>query len=492
MPMKFPGIARISLRFKLTLWMTLIFLVIQLSLVLVLQLYQHRSVDAFFDARILARQGIFAAELRPSIATLTDFQLQEFAERNRVLLLQTMLVLQTFDDSGTLLASSLPSRPPLQLSQWQALSTAHTPLAFPARPELVAISGVGAARSAAGPVIAANGKTYYLLVAWSDVYALEILRQLSSALLLTIPISITAVMISAYAISGVALQPIHAMRQMARSLDPEHLSEANTVPITSSEVAELHRDLEKTRQKLDAAFAAQERFMTNVSHEHKTPIAVLTTEAQTLRLDNAPNEVRAFVTSCTDELDKLGRMVDSFLLLTRVRHGKTQIPNRERCLVREILLSSYESCAAMAVQHGVRIALHLPDGPALDASVDGNADLLRTVIDNLLRNAIRFSPKQGVVELTTTINDSSVAIVVRDHGQGIAPAVIPHIFDRFFQSKEEQRRGRGHGLGLEIALGITELHGGSIVARNREDGGSEFVVTLPLAATTLSQEVASA
>lgn len=489
MPIKLPGIARISLRFKLTLWMTLIFLVVQLSLVLVLQLYQRRSVDAFFDSRIIARQEMIANELRPSLATITDAQIQDVAERHRNALLQRMFVIQAFDGSGQLLASSLPSRPPLSEAQWRTLSAAHAPVAFPSRPEIVALSGVNSARSAAGPVIGPGGKTFYLVVSWSDVYALEFLRQISGGMLLTVPIGIIAMMISGYAISGVALQPIHAMRQMARGFDPEHLGDSNAIYINSSEVAELHKDLEKTRQKLDAAFAAQERFMSNVSHELKTPIAVLTTEAQTLHLDQAPREMRAFVTSCMDELDKLGRTVDSFLMLTRVRHGKTTIPNRERCLIREILMASYEGCASMASQHGVRISLRLPDDA--DAVVDGNADLLRTIIDNLVRNAIRFSPKDAIVELSATVNHNHTVVTVRDHGQGISPALIPHIFDRFFQAKEEQRRGRGHGLGLEIALGITELHGGSIIARNCDDGGCEFLVSLPLAGVAQAPQPAS-
>ena len=484
MPFKLPGNSQLSLQFKLTLWMTLIFLVVQLSLVLVLQLYQRRSVDLFFDSRIIARQESIAAELRPAIATITDAQIADIAERHRSATLQRMLVLQVFDDAGGVLASSLSSRPPLSPSQWNAISTSLAPIALASRPEIVAISGVGGARTAAGPVIGPNGRTYYLLVGWSDIYAQEMLRQLSSGMLLTVPIGVLAVMISAYAISGVALQPIRAMRLMARGFDPEHLSDSNLVHINSSEIAELHTDLEKTRKKLDAAFAVQEQFMSNVSHELKTPIAVLTTEAQTLRLDNAPKEVRDFVASSLDELDKLGRMVDSFLLLTRVRHGKSVIPNRERCLLREILMSSYEGCAAMAAQYGVRISLVLPDEAGEDAGVDGNCDLLRTIIDNLLRNAIRFSPKNGVVELSATVSNNQSVVSVRDHGQGISPHLIPHIFDRFFQAKEEQHRGRGHGLGLEIALGITELHGGTISAHNRDDGGCEFLVTLPLASAT--------
>lgn len=125
--------------------------------------------------------------------------------------------------------------------------------------------------------------------------------------------------------------------------------------------------------------------------------------------------------------------------------------------------------------------MQLPDGEDLDVAVLGNCDLLRTVIDNLVRNAIRFTPKDGVVMVSAAVRDDRLTINVRDVGPGIPAELLPRIFDRFSQSKDELRRGRGHGLGLEIAMGITELHGGTIVARNVETGGCEFEVVLPVA-----------
>jgi two-component system OmpR family sensor kinase len=224
--------------------------------------------------------------------------------------------------------------------------------------------------------------------------------------------------------------------------------------------------------------------MSNVSHELKTPIAVMLAEAQTVRAAEAPQDVRAFLASTIDELEKLSRTVDSFLLLTRVRQGKGSLQNPFPCIARDILMDSYEGCASMAAQHGVRIDLHLPQDETADAAVVGNADLLRTVIDNLLRNAIRFSPRGDVVDVRARVDHDRLVVSVRDHGPGIPADLVPRVFDRFAQSREEERRGRGHGLGLEIALGITELHGGSISVENipaDEGGGCRFAVTLPLA-----------
>ena len=155
----------------------------------------------------------------------------------------------------------------------------------------------------------------------------EILGLLSGVMFFSVPIGLIAVAISAYAIASIAVRPIRAMRTMARGLEPEFLGER--VPLSGSglELTELQQDLERTRQKLEAAFTVQERFMSNVSHELKTPISVLMTEAQTLKLETAPKDVRAFVASAMDELEKLGRMVDSFCSRA-VRHGKSRSQSR--------------------------------------------------------------------------------------------------------------------------------------------------------------------
>ena len=91
-----------------------------------------------------------------------------------------------------------------------------------------------------------------------------------------------------------------------------------------------------------------------------------------------------------------------------------------------------------------------------------------------------FSPKGAVVEISSAVEDKRLIMRVRDVGPGIPDDLLPRIFDRFAQSTDEQRRGRGHGLGLEIAMGITEMHGGTITVVNRADGGCEFSVSLPV------------
>jgi signal transduction histidine kinase len=481
----------LSLRLRLTLGMVLIFLVVQLSLVSAMEIYQRRSIEEFFDERILDRQRQIAADLRPLLPKVSEDALHQSAETYRKLLFQSQFVIEVFDDHGRSIAASHPPRADLPEAVWKSVEHASEPLTVRMPLSVLRDPTAVASRSAAGWVAGADGKLYLVLVAWSDIYAQKMLRLLFGVVFISIPIGVLAMIVSGYAISGVAVRPINAVRQMAKWLEPDRLSERLPASGAGAEIAALRQDLEGTRKRLEAAFATQERFMSNVSHELKTPIAVLMTEAQTLKLEDARKELRTFVSSALDELDKLGRMVDSFLLLTRVRHGKAAIPNRELCLARDVMAQSYEGCAPMAAQYDVRLVMRLPDEEHLDVGIYGNCDLLRTILDNLIRNAIRFSPKGHVVEVDGRVEDGRIIMRVRDKGPGIPAEVLPRIFDRFAQSSEEQRRGRGHGLGLEIAMGITELHGGTITAANSPDGGCEFTVSLP-AAESLDGESAPA
>ncbi|MFO0832314.1 MAG: ATP-binding protein [Phycisphaerales bacterium] len=471
---------RPSLRLRLTLWMMLIFLVVQMSLILVLQLYQRRSIQEFFDGRLLKRHSLILDEVRAVLPAISDEKIQDIAEMHRRLIQQRQFLINVYDSDGNPVAFSRQPRERLPQEVWNTIRDWRTAQVIRDPGPALRLVDVDGASAAAGWMTAADGTRYLVVAAWTDMYAVQMLHLLSGAVFIMIPIGLVSLMISAYAISGIAEEPIRAVRLLARGLDPEFLGTVVPSPPGGPEVKDLQRDLERTRTKLETAFSAQERFMSNVSHELKTPISVMLTEAQALRLSDAPRDVRAFVASTIEELDKLGRMVESFLLLTRVRHGKAAIPNQELCSVRDIITASYEGCAAMALQHRVRVGVTLPEGDGEDAVVLGNADLLRTVIDNLLRNAIRFSPAGFMVEVVGSVRDDRAHIGVRDFGPGIPAELLPRIFDRFSQSTEEQRRGRGHGLGLEIAMGITELHGGTISVRNVQTGGCEFEVVLPL------------
>jgi signal transduction histidine kinase len=317
-------------------------------------------------------------------------------------------------------------------------------------------------------------------LATSDQFVDRKMALVTRALVLTGVVGPIAAAIAGWFIGGIAVAPFERLRRLASGLRPESVGRSLEFDSSNSEVSRLTEELDRARQRMMEGFASQERFLSNVSHEIKTPISVMLLEAQTLDTDGAPEHVRDFVESVGEEMHRLGKLVESFLTLTRVRDGKG-IARIMRCGVNDLVMDSAEHCTPMARQHRVTLSPGLlASEETMDASIAGEPELLRTMLDNLVRNAIRFSPVDDRVEIRASVADGSASIVVRDHGPGIPESLLTTIFDRFAQAGDEQRKGRGHGLGLAIAQGIAELHGGRISVENCEDRGCSFEIVLPL------------
>ncbi|MFT3686425.1 MAG: HAMP domain-containing sensor histidine kinase [Phycisphaerales bacterium] len=142
----------------------------------------------------------------------------------------------------------------------------------------------------------------------------------------------------------------------------------------------------------------------------------------------------------------------------------------------DVMLETVAHCAVAAKQSNVAIIPELYDADE-DLVVAGDPELLRVLFDNLLRNAVRFSPAGSTVVASVSFSPSDVTISITDAGPGIPSEILPRLFERFTQASQEI--GRGHGLGLSIAQGIAELHGGLITVTNLAGGGCRFTLSLP-------------
>lgn len=477
-----------SLRMKLTIWTVLIACVLQLSIGLILQLYQTQAIEDYFDSRTEAHLSGFTSSLRGYLPNVNDSHVRQALQESALPQVDSGVWLTVVDNAGNILATNRRPAAIVSMEEIRRAAREHRFGYISLRKGINRPANIPfiSTRACVSEVVGTDGQRYYFVLEESDMVAQQMLTLLRRVILISVPVSILATSVAAWIIAGIAVRPLHAIRAAAVRLRPESISSKIEVEPWTSEVQAVREELETARKSIEYAFAAQERFMSNVSHELKTPIAVLLTEAQNLRNAELPESVNAFLRSQQEELERLAMMVSSFLLLTQVRGGKKQPPIPTLCPIRDVLVESYAACAPFAKQYHVKLDLRLPEGEAADAEVLGNADLLRVVFDNIVRNAIRFSPEGATVLIHADVTpDHLIRVCIRDHGMGIPPELLSRIFDRFAQAPEEHRRGRGHGLGLEIALGIAELHSGAITAANCPDGGCEFTVTLP--AYTLAQ-----
>lgn len=469
---------QLPLRIRLMLWMLAIFLIVQLSIAFVFRLYLARAIEEFFAEQAVERVDMIAETIAPIAATLTDQELETLVSTRFMNRPNEAIRIDVLDSSGSPVASNRPPAVPLDPLLFHRAADSDDPFSVRSRVRPIDRRATPD-RISIAKVPAPGGREFLVVLTTSDSSAARMQELTTRMIIGTIPVGILPIALSAYLIAGFAVRPLADIRDLAQRLSPESIDQSIENEPAASEVSDVRKELELARQRIEAGFAAQERFMSNVSHELKTPIAVVLTGVQALKTDDSTKPVKEFLRSMTDELEKLARTVDNFLLLTRVRHNKGVIPAIETCAMRDVLLDSYAGCISMATLQKVRLGLRVPEGEDIDATVEGNCELIRIIFDNLIRNAIRFSPEGEVVEIEATADAHSISVSVRDHGPGIPPALLPRVFDRFSQSKDEERRGRGHGLGLEIALGIAELHRGAITVRNREPRGCEFTVVLP-------------
>ena len=337
--------------------------------------------------------------------------------------------------------------------------------------------------------MAIDGQSVVLLVS-SDGLPLHKRRMTVARIFgIGLVLGIVAAGVSGWFLAGFAVRPMHTLAQAAASLQPETIEESLDVDVDSPELAAVTEELDAARERMGEAFAAQERFLSNISHELKTPIATLLVQAQTLERGELFAPVVEFVGTVEEEMRKLGRLVESFLTLTRVQGG-SGVTQTKAYGANELVMDAIEDCRSMAELHAVHLRPSLAaDEAGINAEIRGDPELIRTLLNNLVRNAIRFTPSGQDVRIearvespTDTTTDAGYFVVdVIDSGPGIHPDVLPTIFDRFVQSKTEVRRERGHGLGLAIARGIAELHGGTFSASNVESSGARFEVRLPVA-----------
>jgi signal transduction histidine kinase len=309
-----------------------------------------------------------------------------------------------------------------------------------------------------------------------------LVEQMRDNIVVSTPIALLAAAVAGWFVAGFAVRPYQKLSEFMRTLRPESVRQGMQMSDASSEVKRLQEDLNDALHRLDAGYQAQERFTANVSHELKTPIATILTEAQTLKKhDRLPDDVSRFIRSTEDEMRRLGKIVESFLLLSRVRDGKAALAGQRLYPLNELVMESAEHCKPFADAHDVSIHIRLQESAdGSELRVFGEPELLRTMIDNVIRNAIRFSPREGAVDVRVDTATAESVVAVCDKGPAIPDHMIGRIFDRFINTLPVDPSVRGNTLGLEIAQGIAELHNGRISAENLPDKGCCFTIRLPL------------
>lgn len=269
--------------------------------------------------------------------------------------------------------------------------------------------------------------------------------------------------------------PVERISRTAEAMSEHHLSLRIDVSGTKSELGRVARALNSAFDRLQVAFERQTRFTADASHELRTPLTTIVSESEwALRRERRLDEYRQAFTTCLRAAERMRGVVEGLLALARADAGHASF-ERSPIDLAEIARDVLASTASRACASDVSLEAHL--APAI---VSGDRVRLHELVQNLVHNAVQYNRPHGRVRVSTSRVDGAVRLEVHDTGIGIAPADLPHVFDRFYRADAARSRVvGGSGLGLAIARWIVEAHGGTIQAESTPATGTTFTSRFP-------------
>ncbi|MGA9799055.1 MAG: heavy metal sensor histidine kinase [Terriglobales bacterium] len=280
-----------------------------------------------------------------------------------------------------------------------------------------------------------------------------------------------------YWISGRALSPVDAITRTARTIGGSDLSQRLEALHTGDELQRLTDTLNEMLSRIEMAFLRITQFTADASHELRTPISLIRTEAEiTLRKSRSEGEYRDALFHILTEAEATSSMVEKLLSLARSDSGQRTLEGRLVDLGDTALRIASEWQAVLESK-----ALRLTKTIAVGVYVVGDATALRQLLNILLDNAVKYTPGPGTIGLSVEEQNNAAVLKVTDSGIGIDPEHRDRIFERFYRAdKARSRDSGGAGLGLAIAQWIVVQHHGSLEVESIPGKGSTFVLELPL------------
>lgn len=306
----------------------------------------------------------------------------------------------------------------------------------------------------------------------------RVLRGYLQTLLIGLPVVGGVAIIGGFILMEGALLPVKKIILAARKITPKDLNIRLPVENSGDEIEALSKTLNQMIARLEDSFQSSNRFTSDASHELRTPLTIIQGELEALLLDNQLSDsLRAGLGSLLEEAERLGKIVEGLLSLSRLDAGAGQM-ERTRFDLGELVGTTSEQMCLLAEEKAITVAIYAKE-PVV---VDGDKGRLKQVVVNLLDNAIKYTPTGGKVDVYVTARQGRACLEVVDNGSGIRANSLPFVFDRFYRAVD--RNGEtveGAGLGLSIVKSICTAHGGSVTASNAPGNGCRIAVEIPLA-----------
>jgi signal transduction histidine kinase len=320
-------------------------------------------------------------------------------------------------------------------------------------------------------------KDYLILAQAEDTYGEQKLERIKDAMTIGLVSSIFLTIILGFVFAGQSLKPISRINQEVSKITARDLTKKLSTGNNKDEIAQLARNFNEMLSRIEKSFELQKSFVSNASHELRTPLAAIKSEIQVaLEKDRTPEEYKEILKSLNIDNQRLIQLINGLLQLAKSEKGDKSL-QMAPIRIDEVLFEVQDELQHQ--HHNYRISIDFEEIPDDDESVtiNGNKSLLRTLFNNLIDNACKYSENKMAV-INIRFNNSNCIINVSDTGIGISKGDQEKVFEPFFRTKNASNY-KGYGIGLSICKRIVDIHGGRIILKSDLGQGSNFNVILP-------------
>ena len=471
---------RFSVRARLALWHTLILAALLGASAEASVLFLRQSNSRMIDSELADTWTAFRSELvaerkeLPTLEKATAEALNEFRFNN--------VEVVVFDSTGRIIGTkklaatkngSDPSEPSLNSG---ALPRSLGPR-FRSGPTLLTVPDAEGGYRIYSSVLDLKDDDPTIVVARSLHQDAETLEQAAATFAVIAPMVLALAFLGGWFLAGRSLSPVGAMSERAARISASTTSERLPVVNPGDELGRLAIVLNDLLDRLAHALAQQRRFMTDASHELRTPVAVVraVTDVVLSQATRTETDYRDALATVQREAARLSRVVDDLFLLSRADIGERPV-RRGSLYLSEVIAESTRDLGPLAAERAITIECSLPED---GCPFEGDEELLDRVFGNLIDNAIKYAPSPSRVRVTLADDGDRYVATVEDEGPGVPSQLRARIFERFFRVNDDDFSVPGAGLGLSIARWAVEAHGGSISVDDSQLGGAKFIVAVP-------------
>lgn len=329
-----------------------------------------------------------------------------------------------------------------------------------------------------GMLYSFGGKDYIVTAAAYDGYGYNNLFELRNTLLVLFVIGLSLLFVSGYILARASLKPIRDIVREAETITAHHIDRRLPVKNGKDELGELSTTFNALLERLEASFNSQKMFVSNVSHEMRTPLAALIAELDlALQKERTGEQYRKAMQNALQDAGRMNKLIDGLLNLAKADYQKEQIKMQEIRLD-ELLLDVREFILRAHPDYHIELLFEQEDADDDNLiTVQGNLYLLNIAFSNLIENNCKYSAdKSSFIQISFW--DKWTIVRLSDDGIGMSETDKQNLFTLFYRGDQENKVA-GHGIGLALAQKIIHLHQGNITVHSEYGKGTTFVIELP-------------